>query len=194
VGVYRGIWRYTSVDDLPRFLGAVLAGSAASLMALKVTGLGQGLSRSMFIINGLVQFLLLAGSRVSLRLMRDHLRASRAGRRPALVVGLSEGAEPGLRRLLHDPGWGLSPLGAICENRDAIGLRLLGVPVLGTSWEIREVLAGSEFVEVVLLDENYPREAWERISRACAELGLPARVVRNTIETADGGPLSAVGA
>ena len=193
-GVYRGIWRYTSAPDLPRFLVAVIGGTGLCLLALAVTGRNLMDSRSLVLINAMVQFNLLAGTRISLRLMRDRLRSVASDHRPVLLVGANDRSEPALRRLLLTRQWGVHPTGLICEEESTVGLRMMGVPVVGTSHDIRELIDGNQVSEVVLIDDAYPREGWERIRRACRDKNIPTRVVRSSLEP-DEGPtaLSAVG-
>jgi UDP-GlcNAc:undecaprenyl-phosphate GlcNAc-1-phosphate transferase len=184
-GVYRGMWRYTSARDIPRFALGALGGAVLSAALLTAFRRGDGFARAIYVINAMCQFLLLAGTRVSLRLMRDWFRERSTDARPALVVGLAEHAEPTLRRLLLSNGWGVQPLGAITESRQLVGLELLGVPVLGTSSEIGDVLEGIDVSEVLLIDEHYPQDAWDTIRRAAGAAGIAARVVRSVIEADD---------
>src|SRR5438034_6247865 len=62
-GVYRGIWRYTSMNDLMTFAKAVAAGSIVSMTIVLFKFRFQGFSRAVFAIDALVMLLLLAGSR-----------------------------------------------------------------------------------------------------------------------------------
>src|SRR5256714_44211 len=61
-GVYRGIWRYTSIDDLVAFAKAVAAGSIISMLIILFKFRFQGFSRVIFVIDGLMMLMLLAGS------------------------------------------------------------------------------------------------------------------------------------
>ena len=78
-GVYRGIWRYTSMDDLLAFAKAVAAGSIVSMMIVLFKFRFQGFSRAVFLIDALVMLLLLAGSRVAFRFFRQVLPSGSAG-------------------------------------------------------------------------------------------------------------------
>src|SRR6266852_2580629 len=53
-GVYRGIWRYTSIDDLMAFAKAVAAGSLVSLVIVLFKFRFAGFSRAIFVIDALV--------------------------------------------------------------------------------------------------------------------------------------------
>jgi UDP-GlcNAc:undecaprenyl-phosphate GlcNAc-1-phosphate transferase len=77
-GVYRGIWRYTSMDDLLAFAKAVAAGSILSMLVILFKFRFQGFSRAVFLVDALVMLLLLAGSRVAFRFFRQVLPSGSA--------------------------------------------------------------------------------------------------------------------
>ncbi len=182
VGVYRGIWRHTSVGDLPRFVGAVSLGLVMSVVILHARHQLAGMSHTLLAINWMVQFSMLTGSRVSVKFLRDKLMAvTQHERRPVLLVGMHEEADLALRRMRLNPGWGMEPAGIITEERDAVGLEIQGTPVVGTSEQIRDVLARRQIAETVLVDDTYSAEGWSRIQRVCAELGVPTRAVKTRL-------------
>ena len=182
VGVYRGIWRHTSVGDLPKFVGAVTLGLAMSTVVLQLRHQLSGMSHTLLAINWMVQLSLLTGSRVSVKFLRDKLMADvQHERRPVLVVGMHEEADLALRRMRLNPSWGMEPAGIITDERDAVGLEIQGTPVVGTSEEIRDVLAHRQIAEAVLVDDAYSPESWSRIQRVCAELGVPTRAVKTRL-------------
>ena len=86
MGVYRGLWRYVSLDDMVVLTKAVFVGSVASVLVLLFAFHIQGLSRVVFVLDGLILLLMLAGSRTTFRLLRASLRKSppAAGRRRAI--------------------------------------------------------------------------------------------------------------
>ena len=73
MGVYRGVWRYTSVGDLIVFFKAVALSSVASLLVVLFVFRFEGFSRTAFVIDGVLMFLYLAGSRLTFRLFRQML-------------------------------------------------------------------------------------------------------------------------
>src|SRR5689334_20023809 len=62
MGVYRGLWRYTSMSDLIVFGKAVILSSVASLILILFAFRFEGYSRKVFAIDAVLMFLLLAGS------------------------------------------------------------------------------------------------------------------------------------
>ncbi|MCC7494262.1 MAG: hypothetical protein IT204_18025 [Fimbriimonadaceae bacterium] len=184
VGVYRGMWRYTSVSDLPRFACAVALGLLLTIAWLALTGRLELLGEGVLGINAMAQLGFLASTRVSVKLLRDHILAARPGgdAQRVLLVGIGEEAEIGLRCLRRDRA--LYLLGAVCEDTAAIGLRLLDTPVLGTSADVDDLLRSLGVQQVVLLDTNYPADGWRQIQEACAVHSVQTRVVKVQIEPA----------
>ena len=55
-GVYRGIWRYTSISDFVTFFKGVAIGSVLSVVAVLLFYRFQNFSRAVFILDGLILF------------------------------------------------------------------------------------------------------------------------------------------
>src|SRR5262249_29844072 len=66
-GSYRGLWRYISIDSLWTMAKGVSFGSIACVPILVFAFRFAGLSRAVFVLDGLILFVLLAGSRLSFR-------------------------------------------------------------------------------------------------------------------------------
>src|SRR6266496_35346 len=117
MGVSRGLWRYTSLDDLIVFAKAVVLSSVLSVMAVLFAFRFEGFSRTVFIIDGVLMFMFLAGSRLAFRLFRQVIPVtrSREGRR-VLIYGAGDGGELLLRELLNNRGIKYSPVGFIDDD------------------------------------------------------------------------------
>ena len=70
-GVYRGLWRYTSMSDLIVFAKAVVLSSIGSVLLILFLFRFEGFSRKVFVIDAVMMFLFLAGSRMAFRLFRQ---------------------------------------------------------------------------------------------------------------------------
>ena len=75
MGVYRGLWRYTSMSDLIVFAKAVAVSSVANLILLLFAFRFEGFSRKVFIVDAVLLLIFLAGSRMAFRLFRHILPA-----------------------------------------------------------------------------------------------------------------------
>lgn len=68
-GVYRGLWRYVSLDNLIVIARAVTLGSAASVIFLLAAFRFEGFSHAVFLMDWLLLLVLLSGSRMSFRVL-----------------------------------------------------------------------------------------------------------------------------
>ncbi|HMT09024.1 MAG TPA: hypothetical protein PKA82_13545 [Pyrinomonadaceae bacterium] len=149
-GVYRGLWRYTSVSDFITFTKGVALGSALSILALLLLYRFESYSRTVFVVSALLLLFGLIGSRMAFRLIRQAipLPMHAEGRR-ALIYGAGDGGEMVLRELRNNPTWNYLPVAFIDDDPLKIdkiihGLRVYdgngGLPNLCTEKEIDEVL------------------------------------------------------
>ena len=79
---YQGLWRHTSLADLVRLAQAVVLGGVFAVLGVLAAFRFHNYSRALFVVDGVLLFLFLGGSRVAARLMAEGLRPGRpaAGR------------------------------------------------------------------------------------------------------------------
>lgn len=133
-GLYRGLWRYVGIDDLLVIARAVgLAVVAAAVPVFALYGFRSGASRVVFVLEAIVLFLLVTGTRVSFRLLRrmigDNTVAPGEGRRPILIYGAGDGGELLVREILNNGGYGFAPVGFIDDDTRKVGKLLHGLPI-----------------------------------------------------------------
>lgn len=167
LGVYRGIWRYTSMDDLITFAKAVLAGSVVSMTIILFKFRFQGFSRAVFAIDALVMLLLLATSRIAFRFFRQVLPAvtARHGRR-VLIYGAGDAGELLLRELLNNRELQYAPVGFMDDDATKHGKLIHGYRVFGGNGSLARIITEQQ-VEQVLI--STPRISPERISEIWSE-------------------------
>ena len=66
--LYRGMWRYTSLNELVNVLKAVLTSSFLIILGVLMVYRFQGYPRSVFIMDGFLTFLAIGGIRMVIRL------------------------------------------------------------------------------------------------------------------------------
>src|SRR5258705_10370125 len=137
LGVYRGLWKYTSIGDLIVFAKAVFVGSIASVVMVLFTFRFEGFSRTVFATDALLLFLFLAASRLAFRLFRQLLPAvhTRDGRR-VLIYGAGDGGELLLREIRNNRGLNLSPVGFLDDDPAKTGKVIHGLKVFGANGDL----------------------------------------------------------
>jgi UDP-GlcNAc:undecaprenyl-phosphate GlcNAc-1-phosphate transferase len=183
MGVYRGLWRYTSVDDLIVFLKAVIISSVASVMVVLFAFRFQGFSRTAFLIDGVLMFMFLASSRLAFRFFRQMLPAGglQDGRR-VLIYGAGDGGELLLRELRNNAELHLSPIGFLDDDPAKSGKVIHGLRVFGANGDLSKVCELHAVDEVVISSMKMSEERIEEVVRICAERQIEVKRMRITIE------------
>jgi UDP-GlcNAc:undecaprenyl-phosphate GlcNAc-1-phosphate transferase len=192
-GIYRGIWRYTSMDDLLAFAKAVAAGSILSMLVILFKFRFQGFSRAVFLVDALVMLLLLAGSRVAFRFFRKVLPSGAVsnGRR-VLIYGAGDAGELLLRELLNNRELSYAPVGFMDDDATKHGKLIHGYRVFGGNGLLPKILAQHD-VEQVLI--STPRVSPERIAEIlsqCEARNVGLRRLSIRLEAISDNPLEAV--
>jgi UDP-GlcNAc:undecaprenyl-phosphate GlcNAc-1-phosphate transferase len=183
MGVYRGLWRYTGMSDLIVFGKAVVLSSVASLLVLLFAFRFEGFSRTVFVIDAVLMFLFLAGSRLAFRLFRQLIPAAgkHNGRR-VLIYGAGDGGELLLRELRNNQDLQLSPIGFLDDDPAKSGKVIHGLRVFGGNGDLSTVCSQHEVDEVVISSMKMTDERIQEVVRCCSEKQISVKRMRITIE------------
>jgi len=186
MGVYRGLWKYTSIDDLIVFAKAVMLSSIATVIIILFTLRFEGFSRAVFVIDGVLMFFFLAGSRMAFRLFRQVLPAggNPNGRR-VLIYGAGDGGELLLRELMNNRDLALSPIGFLDDDPSKSGKLIHGFRVFGGNGDLGSVCDQQQVDEVVISSLKMTDARVEEVVRCCAEREIVVKRMRITMETLD---------
>lgn len=183
MGVYRGLWRYTSIDDLIVFVKAVVLSSIASVLVVLFAFRFEGFSRTVFLLDGLLMFMFLAGSRLAFRLFRQLLPAAngRDGTR-VLIYGAGDGGELLLREILNNRDLNYSPVGFLDDDPAKSGKVIHGLKVLAANGDLTAVCKQYEVDELLISSSKMSEERVQEIVLRCNEEEITVRRMRITIE------------
>jgi UDP-GlcNAc:undecaprenyl-phosphate/decaprenyl-phosphate GlcNAc-1-phosphate transferase len=183
MGVYRGLWRYTSMSDLIVFAKAVILSSVGSLLLLLFLFRFEGYSRKVFVIDAVLMFLLLACSRMAFRLFRQLLPAvgKHEGRR-VLIYGAGDAGELLLRELRNNRELQLAPIGFLDDDPAKTGKVIHGLRVFGANGDLGNVCSQHEVDEVVISSMKMTEERIEEVLRTCSERQIAVKRMRITME------------
>jgi UDP-GlcNAc:undecaprenyl-phosphate/decaprenyl-phosphate GlcNAc-1-phosphate transferase len=183
MGVYRGIWRYTSLDDLIVFAKAVVLSSVLSVLAVLFAFRFEGFSRTVFIIDGILMFMFLAGSRLAFRLFRQVIPVARSseGRR-VLIYGAGDGGELLLRELLNNRALKYSPVGFIDDDPAKSGKLIHGLKVYGGNGDLNSLCRQHEVDEVLISSSRMTEARLQELLGFCRTQNILVKRMRITIE------------
>jgi UDP-GlcNAc:undecaprenyl-phosphate GlcNAc-1-phosphate transferase len=183
MGVYRGLWRYTSMSDLIVFAKAVALSSVASMLLILFAFRFEGFSRKVFVIDLVLMFLFLAGSRMAFRLFRQLLPAvSKQNGRRVLIYGAGDGGELLLRELRNNQELRLAPIGFLDDDPAKSGKVIHGLRVFGGNGDLGAVCLQHEVDEVVISSMKMTEERIQEVLRCCSERQIVVKRMRITME------------
>jgi UDP-GlcNAc:undecaprenyl-phosphate GlcNAc-1-phosphate transferase len=183
MGVYRGLWRYTSMSDLIVFAKAVAVSSVANLILLLFAFRCEGFSRKVFVIDAVLMFIFLAGSRMAFRLFRQMLPAvGTANGRRVLIYGAGDGGELLLRELRNNRELNLSPIGFLDDDPAKSGKVIHGLKVFGGNGDLGKVCSQHEIHEVVISSMKMSEERIQEVLQVCGDRQIAVKRMRITME------------
>jgi UDP-GlcNAc:undecaprenyl-phosphate GlcNAc-1-phosphate transferase len=182
-GVYRGIWRYTSIDDFVVFAKAVAAGTVVSMLIILFKFRFQGFSRAVFLIDAVMMMMFLAGSRMAFRLFRQLLPSagSSPGRR-VLIYGAGDAGELLLRELLNNRDLQCAPVGFMDDDPNKRGKVIHGYPVFGGNGMFHRIVTQHNIEQVLISTPRISRERIAEILRECESQNIELKRMAITIE------------
>ena len=144
--LYRGIWRYASIDDLLQIIKAVSLAILVFVLALFWITRLEGLPRSTLGINWFVLVGLLAGPRLVYRMLKDRglsavFNRADPSRIPVLLVGAGDGAELFIRAMETSPGASYRVVGLVDDKGTRVGRKIHGLDVMGDLAALADVVA-----------------------------------------------------
>jgi FlaA1/EpsC-like NDP-sugar epimerase len=197
-GLYRRLWRYASSGELIAILQALTLSSCLifvlNLGVLPALGLPASPSRSLIVLDWMLNVILLGGARLLERVAQERtstreLRGAGSvfitNPRKVLIAGAGDAGAMIVRELKHNPGLGIAAIGFLDDDPLKQGMLAHGVPVVGRLSDVGQVVPKLEVDEVIAAMPTAPGEVIRQLRRACAQAGVTFRTVPGIYELLD---------
>lgn len=185
VGVYRGLWRYTSIGDLITFAKGSAIGSVLSVLALLLLYRFEYYSRTVLIVDAILVFGALVASRMMFRLIRQAIPVpvGAEGRR-ALIYGAGDGGEMVLRELRNNPKLNFLPVGFIDDDQRKTDKLIHGLKVFSAD-KIAETCDEKKISEILISTSKLEPAKIKELREICRDANVSLKRVRMSIEPVD---------
>jgi FlaA1/EpsC-like NDP-sugar epimerase len=187
MGIFKlthGHWRHTSIGDLKDLMWSVSIGSFVFFVALRIVCKVTILPLSIYVIEGMITFLFLAGLRVCARMI---LQAKDAGsnevRHPVLIIGAGSAAVQLLQSLKKTK---FRAVGLLDDDASKRNLKLGGVPVLGPIDDLSLFASRFGVSKVLIAIPSAIGTEMSKIIDICMQSGLSFRAVPSLSDLVDG--------
>ena len=167
IGAYRGVWRHFTLSDGMVFAKCVGVGTVASVIVVRL--LGRQPPPAVFIIFGLLLFVITTGSRASFRVISEFVAHRRRSGERVVVYSATDGGDIAVREMLNVPGARYRIVGFLDDDRLVHSSRLHGYPVLGGLELLPRLIEQREIDVVVVGKRAISVDMLKAIETVCRE-------------------------
>lgn len=176
-GLYSGVWRYASMNDLMKILKAITLSSFLFVTYITLRYRLVDFPRSVFIIDWFALITFVGGSRFLYRLSREFYGTKGEGKRRVLIIGAGDAGEMLLREMKQNPDRAFEPVGFLDDDPGKRGRTIHNVPVLGKIDELEQVAQKKEVEEIVIAIPSMTGIGMRRIVGQCKRAGISCKTV-----------------
>ena len=195
VGLYRGMWRYTSVRDFWLLARASLLSTALIMLIMLATHSFEGHSRGVFVADGIITFFLTGGARIVIRsyyAARGSMLASGYSlfNRPltkVLIIGAGSAGEKILREIIMD-NYTLhyEVAGFVDDDAEKQGRTIHGIRVLGKVDQLPDLIARENIQQIFIAVPSARGEQIRHIVDVCQKSGISYKILPGIGDLIDG--------
>ena len=193
-GLYRGMWRYTSIVDLLNVIKSTIVSTLLILAFILFKSGFIGYSRSAFLIDFLLTILFIAGFRISVRLFFDRysketptptdflsifklLSNRKKDNKNLIIIGAGNCGEKIFREIHNNSELKYNIVGFLDDSRNKIGRTIHGIPVLGRIDDITVLVKKGRADEALIAIPSARGQQMRRIVELCKTSGIPFKTV-----------------
>ena len=194
--LYKGMWRYTSLNDLVNVIKAVFTSSLLIVIGVLMVHRFQGYPRSVFIVDGFLTFLAIGGIRMMIRLyfVRESGSVSFPSLRPRnqederkrlLIFGAGDAGEKAVREIRDNPRLRYNVVAFIDDDPSKIGRSIHDVPIVDDMKGLNKAVETLN-VDEVLIAIPSAGLLMRQIVAACKGCGVPFKTLPGMGELIEG--------
>jgi FlaA1/EpsC-like NDP-sugar epimerase len=175
-GLYHGWWRFAGVSDVLDILKAVALGSAAFFLTTWFLLGARTFPRSIYVLEALITVGLLSGVRLFARAVRETLRTDLNPCQRVVVIGAGFAGQMILREIAHR-GSGYQAVACVDDDPSKLGLKIQGVPVLGSVDQLPAILRKHPADEIFIAVPSATGTQMQQCVSSCEKAGVKFRTV-----------------
>jgi FlaA1/EpsC-like NDP-sugar epimerase len=193
-GLYRGMWRYTSISDFWLLARTSLLATLLIISIITYLNRFEGYSRAVFIMDGFFTFLFAGGVRMIIRSyyavyvnsknIESPLR--KINLKKVLIVGAGDAGEKILREILENYRLYYQVVGFIDDDPRKQGRSIHGIRVLGNVEKIVKILVKKDIQEILIAIPSASGNQIRNIVEACRSSDVSYKVLPGIGDLIDG--------
>jgi FlaA1/EpsC-like NDP-sugar epimerase len=173
-GLYKGMWRYASISDLLKIIKSATIGSILFLLTIRYLFADMSYPLSIYVLDWLLFILISGGSRFFIRVFREYMILE-PSRKRVLIIGAGDVGEMMVREMRNNREFSYEPIGFIDEDREQAGRTIHGVPILGSSSRLADILKQQKPDEILIADPAHAQATIREVYETCKPFNLPIK-------------------
>jgi FlaA1/EpsC-like NDP-sugar epimerase len=175
-GLLHGWWRYTGLSDALDVVKSVLSGSVVFVVVIRYLLRVASFPRSVYVLEPLLTAGILIGVRIFSRVLAESVRQDLTASRKVLLIGAGIGAQTVVREIKR-PGSEYNPIGYVDDDPSKLGLKIEGIPVMGTVEQLSGLMDLYPIDEVLIAVPSASSKQMQRFVEACERAAVKFRTV-----------------
>lgn len=171
----KSLWMFISVDEALRVSMAVFVGNFVWWLGMLLVKIPWYV-RSVPVIAGMIQLLLMLGLRLMYRVVRrDSAQRHRSHR--AVILGAGSAGVTAMREITYSDLYDTRIIGFIDKNKQKVKKRLSGVVVLGTDDDMPRIVKQYNIDTAYIAIKNITQQDLREMIERCRQMNLRTKIV-----------------
>lgn len=192
-GAYKISWRYFCLNDLKKIITAqgisllfivctfmVLPLLHSNISRTKLASFAvsiQGFPRSVFFIDWFISLFLFLGLRGARRVFLENVKNDKGHGKKTIVIGAGNTGDLIIRDMKRQGYEKYYPIGLLDDNRSKVGMCMHGLPVLGTSAALSNVVSKHGIEAIIVAIPSLNHQYLRRLHAIAIHLKLEIKIV-----------------
>lgn len=171
----KSLWMFISIDEALRVSMAVFVGNFVWWLGMLLVKIPWYV-RSVPVIAGMIQLLLMLGLRLMYRVVRrDSAQRHRSHR--AVILGAGSAGVTAMREITYSDLYDTRIIGFIDKNKQKVKKRLSGVVVLGTDDDMPRIVKQYNIDTAYIAIKNITQQDLREMIERCRQMNLRTKIV-----------------
>lgn len=169
-GLYRKAWTYASIGELKSIFKAVTL--TIIVVAVVQFVLVQDIFFRALTIAWMLHILLIGGSRLSWRLVRDTFIQKDDKAKRTMIIGAGQAGSMIVRQIKQNPDCGMKPILFLDDDKKKRGLEIYGVKIAGETKHISAFVKDNEIEKIIIAIPSMGRQQMAELLKLCVDTGV----------------------
>jgi FlaA1/EpsC-like NDP-sugar epimerase len=201
--LYRGMWRYTSINDLLNIIRSTTVASLCIICVILIVTRFHNVPRSVFAIDWCLTILVISGYRLGIRILFDSFREDQSlynairtllfsikrnhpESKNLLIIGAGDGGEKIYREIRDNAGLRYNVVGFLDDDHSKMGMKIHGIPVLGSVDDLEKIARSCKADEVLIAIPSAGSQQMRSIVEHCKGCGVVFKTIPGMGELING--------